>query len=119
MGIAGTTGLAVAGGALAGGLVGLGVLQTRPPELFGLMAVTGVAGALTGIAAGVAGRHTAPLKAALIGAGVAGLLPAGLYLNAQRAAGDEQVFGEVAATLAGVGIAGGAAALIGRALLRR
>lgn len=118
MGFVGSVGLGVAGGALAGTALGATVLHTRPPELFGLAALTGIAGTITGIAAGIAGRFTSPVKAALIGAALASLVPIGLIASARNKSGDEKVFTGVAAGIASVGIAGGAAALIGHALLR-
>ncbi len=118
VGIIGSAGLGIAGGALAGTALGATVLHVRPPELFGLAAMTGVTGAITGISAGIAGRFMSPVKAALVGAAVASLVPISLYASSRNASGDDQVFRGVAAAISGVGIAGGAAALIGHALLR-
>lgn len=126
MGIPGYMGIGFAGGAVAGMAVIGGITGNRHvPELVGVGAITGTAGAIAGLATGLlARRGMGGVAAALAGTAIAGTIPVGIlaasrYMHDTGAGGD---WGDLAAAAAagvlGIGVAGGGVALLGHALLR-
>ena len=117
MGIPGSIGIAAAGGAVLGGAIGM-YLNPNPPELVGLATITGMCGGLAGLAGGIAGKFTSPVKAALIGGAIAGMVPTAAFIGARHGSNQDNLALGAIAAITGVGVAGGTAALLAHALLR-
>ncbi len=124
MGIPASIGVGFAGGAALG--AGIYLINSDPPRTgaLGVGLFTGAAGAVTGLATGIAAKKiSSPVVSALVGTAATSVIPASFLVAAKTSTGgnggwDDLVYA-VTAIMTGVGVAGGGAALLGRALLRR